>query len=162
LTTSSQVGDKVFVCVCAGSTNTFSHHRLSSSRSTLNLGFLTKGKLPLHSSYLPLGVPNGLVIHHAQGRLLHIIYELAIVMVNFVIKWMIWEQRIVVEQWSTNYIQGSIWWALTPFKWQYTIKSVIVSIYEKSSLELGRSSEGIKPFERKWIYKETDVDVHIH
>jgi hypothetical protein len=26
--------------------------------------------LPLHSSYLPLGVPNGLVIHHAQGRLL--------------------------------------------------------------------------------------------
>jgi hypothetical protein len=23
--------------------------------------------LPLHSSYLPLGVPNGLVIHHAQG-----------------------------------------------------------------------------------------------
>jgi hypothetical protein len=33
--------------------------------------------LPLHSSYLPLGVPNGLVIHHAQGRLLHIIYESA-------------------------------------------------------------------------------------
>jgi hypothetical protein len=29
--------------------------------------------LPLHSSYLPLGVPNGLVNHHAQGRLLHII-----------------------------------------------------------------------------------------
>jgi hypothetical protein len=26
--------------------------------------------LPLHSSYLPLGVPNGLVNHHAQGRLL--------------------------------------------------------------------------------------------
>jgi hypothetical protein len=23
--------------------------------------------LLLHSSYLPLGVPNGLVIHHAQG-----------------------------------------------------------------------------------------------
>jgi hypothetical protein len=28
--------------------------------------------LLLHTSYLPLGVPNGLVIHHAQGRLLHI------------------------------------------------------------------------------------------
>jgi hypothetical protein len=28
--------------------------------------------LLLHSSYLPLGVPNGLVNHHAQGRLLHI------------------------------------------------------------------------------------------
>jgi hypothetical protein len=27
--------------------------------------------LLLRSSYLPLGVPNGLVIHHAQGRLLH-------------------------------------------------------------------------------------------
>ena len=26
----------------------------------------------LHTSYLPLGVPNGLVNHHAQGRLLHI------------------------------------------------------------------------------------------
>jgi hypothetical protein len=28
--------------------------------------------LLLHTSYLPLGVPNGLVNHHAQGRLLHI------------------------------------------------------------------------------------------
>jgi hypothetical protein len=26
--------------------------------------------LLLHTSYLPLGVPNGLVKHHAQGRLL--------------------------------------------------------------------------------------------
>jgi hypothetical protein len=70
LTTSSQVGNKVFGCVCAGSALllaedestsivkrrpcwsvikpvriTFSHHRLSSSRSTLNLGILTEGKL---------------------------------------------------------------------------------------------------------------------
>jgi hypothetical protein len=71
LTTSSQVGNKVLGCVCAGSTLllaedaltrfivkwrpcwsvikpvciTFSHHCLSSSRSTLNLGFLTEGKL---------------------------------------------------------------------------------------------------------------------
>jgi hypothetical protein len=28
--------------------------------------------LLLHTSYLPLGVPNWLVKHHAQGRLLHI------------------------------------------------------------------------------------------
>jgi hypothetical protein len=27
--------------------------------------------LLLHTSYLPLGVPNGLVNHHAQGRLLY-------------------------------------------------------------------------------------------
>jgi hypothetical protein len=27
--------------------------------------------LLLHTSYLPLGVPNWLVKHHAQGRLLH-------------------------------------------------------------------------------------------
>jgi hypothetical protein len=70
LTTSSQVGNKVLVCVCAGSALllaedestsivkrcscwsvikpvyiTFSRRRLSSSRSALNLGFLTGGKL---------------------------------------------------------------------------------------------------------------------
>jgi hypothetical protein len=33
----------------------------------INLGFLTEGNLLLYSSHLPLGVPNGLVIHHAQG-----------------------------------------------------------------------------------------------
>ena len=43
LTTSSQVGSKVFVCVCAGSTNTFS--RLSRLSCSINLGFLTEGKL---------------------------------------------------------------------------------------------------------------------
>jgi hypothetical protein len=34
----------------------------------INLGFLTEGKtLLLYSSYLPLGVPNGLVIYHASS-----------------------------------------------------------------------------------------------
>jgi hypothetical protein len=34
----------------------------------LNLGFLTEGNMLLYSSHLPLGVPNGLVIHHATSN----------------------------------------------------------------------------------------------
>ncbi len=92
LTTSSQVGSKVLVCVCAGSALllaedestsivkrrpcwsvtkpvriTFSCHCLLFSWSTLNLGFLLRENELLYSSYLPLGVPNGLVIHHASS-----------------------------------------------------------------------------------------------
>jgi hypothetical protein len=40
-----------------------------SSPRTINLGFLTEEKtLLLYSSYLPLRVPNGLVIYHASVR----------------------------------------------------------------------------------------------
>jgi hypothetical protein len=48
------------------------HKHLQSSPSLLScsiyLCFITEGNLLLHTSYLPLGVPNGLVKHHAQGQ----------------------------------------------------------------------------------------------
>jgi hypothetical protein len=68
LTTSSQVGEKVFVCVCVGSTNTFSRHRLSSSRSTLNLGFLTEEKLAVTLIIPSSWGSQWAGHHHAQGH----------------------------------------------------------------------------------------------
>ena len=35
-------------------------------------------------------------------------------------------------------------------------------MYEDQVRDLMDPPEGVKPTERKWIYKETDVDVHIH
>ena len=45
-------------------------------------------------------------------------------------------------------------------RWLYATESEIVSMCENQVLELGRPSG--RPFERKWIYKETDMDVGIH
>jgi hypothetical protein len=91
LTTSSQVGNKVFVCVCAGSALLLAEDESTSIVNGALVGVLLsqsaspsvviisplqdrhtlvsklRENLLLHSSYLPLGVPNGLVIHHAQG-----------------------------------------------------------------------------------------------
>ena len=47
-------------------------------------------------------------------------------------------------------------------KWLDAIKSAIVSIYENQVWNLVDPPEGMMPIEHKWIYKETDVDVHIH
>ena len=47
-------------------------------------------------------------------------------------------------------------------KWLDAIKSGIVSMYEDQVWDLMDPPKGVKPIERKWNYKETDVDVHIH
>jgi len=47
-------------------------------------------------------------------------------------------------------------------KWLDAIKSGIVSMYENQVWNLVDPPEGVKPTERKWNYKYTDVDVHIH
>jgi hypothetical protein len=68
LTTSSQVGNKVFVYVCAGSA-TPSVVIVSPLLTDIKPWFLKlRENSLLYSSYLPLGVPNRLVIHHAQGQ----------------------------------------------------------------------------------------------
>ena len=51
---------------------------------------------------------------------------------------------------------------LTPLKWLDAIESGIVSIYEDQVRDLMDPPEGVKPTERKWIYKETDLDDLIH
>ena len=47
-------------------------------------------------------------------------------------------------------------------KWLDAIKSKIVSMYETQVWNLIDPPEGVKPTERKWIHKETDVDDLIH
>jgi hypothetical protein len=89
LTTSSQVGNKVFGCVVCKFRVATGRRQVSKCRKRRpcwsvtkpvritfsrivcfspdrhNLGFLTEGNLLLYSSHLPLGVPNGLVIQLA-------------------------------------------------------------------------------------------------
>ena len=42
------------------------------------------------------------------------------------------------------------------------MKSGIVSMYEDQVWDLMDPPKGVKPIERKWNYKVTDMDVHIH